>query len=367
MHADKRPSAGINVALVGIICNALLCASKIAVGVIFAAVSVIADGFNNLGDCGSGIVALVSLIIAAKPADEGHPYGHRRAEYIASMITGFIIVSVAVELVRESIGKIVSGTQANVLPVVYVVLALSVCVKAAMCVMYGVIARRVGSDSLRAASVDSLCDCVATLAVIAGMIMCRLGINADGWIGIAVALFIFVQGIRILVDASSKLLGQAPDKQTEQRVRAIIEHTDCVLGWHDLRIYTYGSGTTFATVHVQMDANMSMIAAHTVLDKLEKEILLTENIILTTHLDPVDPNDAETAQLQQRVEQSIAHITSGIHLHDFRLVHGDTDRVIFDVSVPYSCKLSDTEVFVKVRDAVMGLGDYLPSVTVERE
>lgn len=364
---NQRYRGGISVAAAGIFCNVLLSAAKIAVGVIFAAVSVVADGFNNLSDCGSGIVALVSLLIACKPADAKHPYGHRRAEYIAAMITGMLLMLVSVELARESVEKIISGESAQTSALVYGVLVASIVVKAVMFAVYKVVAKRNSSDALKAAAADSLCDCVATLAVIAGAVMGQLGIRADGWVGVAVALFIFVQGVKIVADASSQLLGQAPDKQAEQRVRAAIERTEHVLGAHDLRIYTYGSGVSFATVHVQMDAKLPSVEAHAVLDRLEKEILLTENIRLTTHLDPVQLDDAEAAELQQRVERAIADITDGICLHDFRLVHGDVDKIIFDVSVPYSCKLSDADIFVKVEQAVRGLGDYLPSITVDRE
>lgn len=364
---NKRYRGGISVAAAGIFCNVLLSAAKIAVGVIFATVSVVADGFNNLSDCAGGIVALVSLFIAFKPADAKHPYGHRRAEYIASMIMGMLVMLVSVELARESVGKIISGESAQTSDVIYGVLAASVFIKAAMFAVYRVIAKRNDSDALKAAAVDSLCDCVATLAVIAGAIMGQFGLRADGWVGVIVALFIFAQGAKILADASSKLLGQAPDKQTEQRVCETIKRADYVLGVHDLHIYTYGSGMSFATVHVQMDANVPSIEAHAILDRLEREILLVENIHLTTHLDPVVLDDAEAVELQKRIEQAISDISEGICMHDFRLVHGDVDKIIFDISAPYSCKLSDADIAEKAEQAVCALGNYLPSVTVDRE
>ncbi len=365
--SNKSYRGGISVAAAGIFCNVLLSAAKIAVGVIFATVSVVADGFNNLSDCAGGIVALVSLIIAFKPADAKHPYGHRRAEYIASMIMGMLLMLVSVELARESVGKIISGEAARTSAVVYGVLAASIFVKAAMFAVYKVTAKRNGSDALKAAAADSLCDCAATLAVIAGAIMGQFGLRADGFVGAMVALFIFAQGAKILADASSKLLGQAPDKQTEQRVCETIKRAEHVLGVHDLRIYTYGSGMSFATVHVQMDANMPSMEAHAILDRLEREILLAENIHLTTHLDPVVVDDAEAVELQQRVEQAIFDICEGICMHDFRLVRGDIDKIMIDVSVPYSCKLSDADIAERAEQAVCALGNYLPSVTVERK
>ena len=357
---------GILTSAVGIVCNIALAAAKIAVGFLFGLVSVIADGFNNLSDCGSGVVSLVSFRISEKPADKEHPYGHRRAEYIAAMVTGFFVLFLAVELLRESIEKIITGAAPDGSWIVYLVLGLSVAVKAGMFLYYRIMAKKLNSDALKAAAVDSLCDCVATTAVVIGVVILQFtGFPADGWAGILVALFIVWQGVKILLEASSKLLGQAPDGELLRAIKETILAKSGVLGMHDLRVYSYGKGVSFATVHIEMDATMSAIEAHEIIDGIEQDIKETLRVSLTAHLDPIDLQDIRARELERNVRAAAEQ--SAYEIHDFRLVSGATDKVIFDVGVPYSCKKNDEEVRAEMEELIKSFGAYKPVITVERE
>ena len=94
--------------IVGIICNALLCAGKLAVGFFSGSVSVIADAVNNLSDASSSVVTLIGFRLAAKPADEKHPFGHYRIEYFSGLAVAVMIVVIGVELIKSSIEKIIN-------------------------------------------------------------------------------------------------------------------------------------------------------------------------------------------------------------------------------------------------------------------
>lgn len=357
---------GILTSAVGIACNLLLSAAKITVGLLFGLVSVIADGFNNLSDCGSSVVSLVSFYISEKPADKEHPYGHRRAEYIAAMVTGFFVLFLAVELLRESIEKIIENVSSDGSWIVYLVLGISVAVKAGMFLYYHIMAKKLNSDALKAAATDSMCDCIATTVVVIGIVILQFtGFPADGWAGILVALFIVWQGVKILLEASSKLLGQAPDKELLQTIKETILAQNGVLGLHDLRVYGYGKGVSFATVHIEMDACLPAMEAHEIIDGIEQQIKETLNISLTAHLDPIDLQDTKARELEKNVRAAAEKLEFGIH--DFRLVRGATDKVIFDVGVPYSCKKSDEEVRAEMEELVKNFGAYKPVITVERE
>lgn len=365
--AQNKTKKEVAVAAAGIACNALLSAAKIAAGFLFGMISLVADGFNNLGDCGSGVVSLVSACIAAKPADKQHPYGHRRAEYVAAMITGFLVLAVAVGLLDEAVNGVIDGVLNEAGWIVYVVLGASLAVKAAMFVFYRRTAKSVGSDSLAAAAVDSLCDCVATAAVVLGAVLAEFGVAADGWAGIAVALFVGWQGVRIVREASSKLLGQAPDADQVNRIKSVIFSHDEVLGLHDLRVFTYGAGASYATVHIEMDASIPAMQSHAVLDEIEHEVRKTEGVELTAHLDPVDTRDEQVAHLEQAVRKAAEKVVEGVDIHDFRIIRGAVDKLVFDAGVPFDCKLKDEEIAKRIVDAAESLGDYEAAVTVERE
>lgn len=362
----KRAPGGAAASAVGIACNLALAAAKITVGALFGLVSVMADGFNNLSDCGSSVVSLVSFRVADKPADKEHPYGHRRAEYIAAMITGLLVLFLAVELLRESVDTIVSGGDAHNSWIVYLVLGISVAVKAGMFVFYRAAAKRLGSDALKAAATDSVCDCAATAAAALGIVIMQLtDFPADGWAGILVALFIVWQGAKILLEASSKLLGQAPDEELIDRMKAIIHAGEGVLGMHDLLVYGYGKGVTFATVHIEMDAATPALKSHAVLDAIEHRVKDELNVTLTAHLDPVDLADEQARELEKKVREAVED-TDGLEVHDFRLIRGAEDKVVFDVGAPYSCPKTDAQIREEAEDKVKALGSYVPVVTIDR-
>ncbi len=367
-NKPNRARLGAVTSAVGIICNIALAAAKITVGVLFGLVSVMADGFNNLSDCGSSVVSLVSFYIAEKPADREHPYGHRRFEYIAAMITGFLVLFLAVELFRSSIDKIITGELSHPSVVVYSVLAVSVTVKTAMFVFYRVMAKKLNADALKAAATDSLCDCIATTAVIIALVVLQFtGVPADGYMGIAVGLFIVWQGFKILLDAGSKLLGQAPDGELLDKIKATVSEADGVLGIHDLRVYSYGQGVYFASVHVEMDAATPAMQSHAVLDGLEHKIKSELNVSLTAHLDPIDLQDLEARELESKVRAAVGELDGSFNLHDFRLVRGVKNKAIFDLEVPFSCKIKDDELRRAAEDIVRGLGEYSAIVNVERQ
>ena len=366
MRKDGKET-GMRAAIVGIVCNFLLAAIKIAAGGLSMLVSVVADGINNLSDCGSGLVALVSMHVSHKPADKEHPYGHRRAEYIASMIVGFLVLALAAELLITSAENIIKGTNTGAALWVYGLLALSVAVKGGMFFYYRAIGKRIGSDVLLAAAKDSGCDVLATSIVMAGLLCSNLfSFSLDAYLGVLVALFIVWEGIGIIREESSKLLGRAPDPALLDKIRTMIAEGEGVLGCHDLRLYNYGEGHMFATVHVEMDANRPVLALHEILDGLERKIAEQTGVALTAHLDPIDPGDEERTEAEKRVRGAIEGMYEGMNVHDFRLVHGAKNKVVFEVGVPFDCKEKDAEIENNVCRAVRLLGDWDIVVTVER-
>ena len=364
----EKTKSGNLVSWIGILLNFLLAAAKIIFGAIFGFISIIADGVNNLSDMGSGIVAIVSFRIAAKPADKEHPYGHQRAEYIASMLIGFLVLLIAVELARESIEKIIAWEIGSVTAWAFLLMGISVAVKAAMAIMYRVAAKRNGSDVLTASAIDSLSDCIATVAVIVGMLVSRYaGIPFDGIAGLVVVVFILIEGIGIVKKESSKLLGQAPDPELVNAVKEILLAGDGVIGLHDLKLFRYGPKKFYATAHVEMDAGLPAVESHAKIDQLERTVLAKTGVDLTAHFDPVDLSDVEAKELEARIRAAVEGMYEGMNLHDFRLVRGEKKKIIFEVGVPFALKETNGQISSSVLAAVKLLTDAEVVITVERE
>ncbi len=371
-HQNKsieRDRVGKFASVLGICLNLLLAGAKIVVGLLSGLVSLAADGFNNLSDCGSSIVSFVSFKIAAKPADKEHPFGHRRAEYVATMIIAFLVLFLAVELLKESIGRIFSGNTGEGSWLVYLVLACSLAVKGGMFFFYRMTAKKINSDSLKATATDSACDCLSTLAVLVGALVSQFtSFSLDGYVGVLVALFIGWQGVSILLETSSKLIGQAPDPSIIAGIKARVLSHKGVLGLHDLHVYSYGPDKFFASVHIEVDANVPVLEAHELIDLIERDFVEQTDIILTGHLDPIVIDDERTNALRTAVLEQIKKQNIEWNLHDFRVVWGENlTKVIFDVTVPFACEKTDGEVNELVSQMVRDFGSFDAVITVERE
>lgn len=365
-----RENYGKLASIVCIVLNMLLSVGKIAVGMLFGAISVTADGFNNLTDCGSNIVSLVSFKVAGKPADKEHPYGHQRVEYISAMIVAFIVLMLAIELAKESFDKILNPTPSEISYIMLAVLGVSVLVKLWMFVFNRKLGNRVNSDVLKATATDSITDVIATTAVaIASVVSYFVNFNLDGFMGIAVAIVIAIAGIGILKDTMSKLLGQAPDKQLVDSIQARIMAFEGVLGIHDLTVHNYGPQKYYASVHVEVDASVPAMESHDLMDRIERDFLNNTDIILTIHQDPIITDDPQVTLWKEKVTEIVKSIDDRFVIHDFRAVKGVTHtNLIFDVAIPFDCKMSESEISAEISRQVSQFDDKLYVVaTVEKQ
>ncbi len=371
MSDDKtkdRARAGNIASLVGIISNILLALSKIAVGSIFGAVSVLADGFNNLTDCSNSIMSMVSFRLSAKPADKEHPYGHERIEYIFSMVVAFVIMLIAFELGKESVLKIINPAEMEFSLIAIAVLLMSIAVKGALWFYNRSVAKKINSDILRATAVDCLTDCISTSVVLISILIGKFtGVNIDGYAGVLVALFIAYSGIGVLSDTFSKLIGQAPDAEMIENIKKKIFSHPEVLGIHDLNVYSYGPNKYFASVHIELDASVDVLVSHELIDEIEREFVEELGILLIGHLDPIVVNDDEVNALREKVRALLHDIGEDFSMHDFRMVKGEKrTNVIFDVAIPYGTKLSTKEIKEKLEKEISEIDKkYCPVIIIE--
>ena len=153
---NSRDRVGKKASIVGLISNLFLAFGKIISGLLSGLISVTADGLNNLSDCGSSMVSLVSFKISSKPADKEHPYGHERIEYVSSMIVSFLILFIAYELVMESVNKIIHPTVFDFSLLALIVLIASIFVKFCLYFYYKSTANKINSDLLKASAVETI-------------------------------------------------------------------------------------------------------------------------------------------------------------------------------------------------------------------
>ena len=366
-RTDVRERYGTLAAAVGILSNIFLCIIKGLIGLFSGSIAVTADAVNNLSDAGSSVITLLAFKIAGKPADEEHPYGHARMEYISGMAVSFIIILLGLELMGSSFEKILHPEEVGVSALTYLVLIVSIAVKLWQGMFNRNLGKRISSEALQATAADSLNDVFSTGAVLLSTLVYQFtAIPIDGWVGMLVAIFITVSGVKLIMETGSPLLGQAPDPQMVRELEEKITAYDGVIGIHDLQVHNYGPGRVFATVHAEVPANRDILVSHDIIDNIEREVGHEMNLNLVIHMDPVVTDDERLNQLHAQVQQIVVGIDSDLSMHDFRAVFGPTHtNLVFDVVVPPGFSLSDSELSRRIEQQVQTMGSYFCVITVD--
>ena len=331
-----RAAVGKLSGAVGILCNLLLAAAKLVVGILSGAVSVTADAMNNFTDAASSIVTLIGFKLAEKPADSEHPYGHARFEYLSGLAVAALIIVIGVDLGETSIAKIFDPQKVTFSALTVLILGLSMAVKLGLWLFNKALAKTIGSTALEATAQDSRNDAIATGAVlVAGLVEYFTGAMIDGWMGAAVALFILYSGAMLAKETINPLLGESASPELRELIVDYVRSQPKVLGFHDLMVHDYGPGQRFATLHVEMSTLESPLLCHELIDDMERECYQNHGIHLVIHYDPVITDDPELTRLKQCCEDLLESIDQRLHLHDFRMVRGDSHtNLIFDVALP---------------------------------
>ena len=364
-----RDKCGRVAGAVGIVTNFLLFLMKIIVGPVFHSVSVTADAVNNLTDSGSSVVTLIGFKMASKPADEKHPFGHARIEYLSGVIVSFIVIFLGLQLGMSSIEKILTPEENALTPVALVVLVISILAKLWQCLFYRKVGRMIKSESVEATSKDSRNDVIATSVVLLGAVITMLtGVNLDGYMGAAVALFIVFSGVQLTISTADPLLGQAPEGELVQTITEKMLSYPGIIGMHDLAVHNYGVGRCFASAHCEVDAKNDILVSHDLIDNIERDFSRDLGIHMVIHLDPVIVGDARTDALHCKVQSLVTALYPTVTIHDFRVIWGVThSNIVFDAAVPFSVKDSDTVITQKLEAEIQKLDpDYRTVVTIDR-
>ncbi len=365
-NPDVRGRYGKLSGLVGVGTNLLLFVIKFLTGFFFHSIAIMADAVNNFSDMASSLITLIGFKLSSKPADAQHPYGHARMEYISGLIVSFLVMMVGVQLVQSSFGKILRPQPTGFGFAVVAILAVSILLKLWQSAFYAKIGKKIDSTALQASSQDSRNDVLSTAAVLLGALVSRYtGLMLDGWMGLAVAVFIIVSGIRLIIDTTSPLLGLAPTKELVREIYRKIMSYQGILGLHDLNVHNYGPGRCFASVHCEVPADEDIMVSHDIIDNIERDFLKDMNIHLVIHLDPIVTGDERTNELKGVVAGIIREISPDISMHDFRVVWGTThSNLIFDVVVPYRFRMADDQLQQTLVDRIHQMNQNYHAVVV---
>ena len=344
---------------VGIALNALLFLGKLLSGLATGSIAVVADAFNNLSDAASSVITLVGFRLAGQDADQEHPFGHGRIEYISGLVVSGLILLMGVELGKSSVEKILHPEAVDFSLLAVGILVASIAVKLYMYLYNRRIGRRISSAAMEATATDSLSDAIATTAVLAAMLVGRFtSLMIDGWVGLVVACFILFSGYQAAKETLGPLLGQPPEQELVERIQQMVLSHPPI----------YGPGRMMVSLHAEVPAHGDILELHDVIDTAEMELKRTLHCDAVIHMDPIITDDAQIVQLRRRVAELVRQVDSGMTIHDFRVVPGPSHtNLIFDAVLPFGEHITEAEAARQIRERVrqMDGGEYYAVVTVE--
>lgn len=370
-HKDThvRTQYGKLASVVGIACNVLLFIGKLIAGIISGSIAIMADAVNNLSDAASNIVSLLGFKLSAMPPDDKHPYGYARYEYLAGFTVSALIVAIGLSLGKESIEKLISPEMVTFSWLSVGILVGSIIIKLWMSVFNKTIGEKIDSDTLLATAADSRNDVLSTGAVLISMFIAKFtgSVYVDGIMGILVACFIIYSGIGLVRETLSPLLGETPDPTLVERIESKVMSYEGVLGMHDLIIHDYGPGHQFASLHIEMPAEMDPLVSHDLIDVIENDFYTKEHLAVSIHYDPIVTSDDRVENVKKRLQEELSKYSSSLRFHDLRLVPGETHtNVLFDLVIPRNQKNEEATIVADVEKMITAMDSkYIPKIKAE--
>ncbi len=366
---EVRRAYGVLCGIVGIFLNLVLFGIKIFAGMASLSVAIVADAFNNLSDALSSLIMMIGFKMSGQKPDPEHPFGHGRIEYVTGLVVSMLIILMGVELFKTAITRIITPQTVMFEPVTIIILIVSILTKIYMYSYNKKTGEKISSQAMQATAMDSFSDSASTCAVLLSMMIAEFtGVKIDGWCALLVSVFILYTGISSAKDTISPLLGTAPDKEFVDKIEAFARSYPEIQGIHDLIVHDYGPGRMMISFHAEVPANGDILKMHDVIDCIEQKLRDVLGCEAVIHMDPIVTDDETTNRMKAVVLVIVKGIDDRMTMHDFRMVEGPTHtNLIFDVVVPFECKLSDDEVRAKIEEGVGKMkGNYFAVVQVDK-
>lgn len=370
---EVRQSYGILSGAFGVALNIVLFLSKLLAGFLSGSISIMGDAFNNLSDAASSVITLAGYKLSGRAPDREHPFGHGRTEYIAGLIVAFLIIITGFQLIEESVSKIFKPEPTRFNALIGGILVMSIVVKLIMFFSNMQVSELIHAEALKNTAIDSISDVITTSVVLAcAFLSSRFNLNIDGYVGTIVGLLILKAGYEAARNTISPLLGEPPEKEFLDDIKAVASRHSEILGVHDIVVHNYGPSRIFMSLHVEVADTMNIVTAHNIIDEIEKELHMKYHCTAVIHADPVAVTDPAVADLKHRVGTALKELDPKLSFHDFRVITpsypGERKKITFDVQVPYGYAMSDEEITTYLNDFLHTVvHDAEVEITVDKE
>lgn len=367
-----RQSYGSLGGKVGIIINSSILILELVIGIFLNSIAITADAFHNLTDALSSLITIVSFKLSNRPADDKHPFGYGRIEYLTALLFAAAILVVGVEFIRSSVLRILHPVEVPFNLVSFICMACALPLQIFLNRFTNYIGNKINSSALKASALESFTDILVLSMVTLSLLITRFtSFPIDGYVGVIVSLFILHSGFELGKEMLNTIIGSAPEKEfVDDLINSVVSYKP-ITGVHDLVIHNYGPGRYIASLHAEVPHDVPIMEIHDVIDKVEKEIGHKMNVYLSIHMDPVKIDSPEVINLKKKVFENISKIDGVLSMHDFRVV-GDCEEktLIFDVVLdkPYFSEDKEKEVKGKIENSIGNLyPSYKSIINFDRE
>ena len=345
---------GVVAGVIGIICNIIVFTIGIIIGLFSHSISIIVQSVATLSDAGSSVITLIGFKLASKPADKEHPYGHARVEYVCGLLVTIIMIVMGVIFTKSCIEKIITPEDLSINVATYIILIVMILFKLFLMFMYGSFAKDIDSDTLKASSVDARNDMFANIAILISMvIMSIFNINIDAFVGLAVSILVIYSAIQMFGETVDPLISVKPNKKLVSKIKRELRSFDTIIDIHDLLVHSYGTGSTFASVHVEVPDYITLLDCHELVDRIERHFEDELNINLTIQVDPVNEQSPEVKKLCKKVEKTLRTLNKNIKVHGFRVINRKKSvRLLFDILEDFNTKLTKKQITTTLQKAL---------------
>lgn len=284
MNSEKEKKV---VSLFNFSANIFLFLIKFFIGILTGSFALIADSLNSLSDVFSSFIAFFAVKMACEKPDDCHPFGHQRAESIAGLIIGILVVVIGVEVIKEGSLKLFFGSEIKLGLLALIVLFISIVIK----LFLGFYSKKTGektkSMALTALSKDAFADVLISVAAGIGVIGAMNNYSfLDPLMALVISVYIIWSGIKIAMENSNQLIGKAPKKELIEKIKKKAMETKGVKGVHDIKAQYLGI-LVQVEIHVEVDESLSIQQAHSIGKNVQYGIESMEEIDRAfIHLDP---------------------------------------------------------------------------------
>ena len=377
---DVKTRSGLLIfsSIFGIVTNFILLTIKLVIGLLINSVSVIANAIDSLSDFSTNFLALISFKMSAKPADKNHPYGHQRLEYVEGLMISLIITFIGFTLFVSSINNIINYESFIISRTMFIIsisiLTISIIIKFYQFLVYKKLSLKLNSSALNDTSVDSLSDIFTNLILIVGLVInyiClinnyNLPFSLDGVLGLIESIIIIISGIRLIKGEIDNLIGVPVKKEYVKEIEEFINSYPLVLGTHDALCHKYGENICYMTIHVEVDEESRFKDIDQYSEKIENDVLNKFNVNLTIHLDPVNLENQEIKELENKLRQVLNDISKDISFHDFRLNKENNKNVItFDILLPFNLENKKEEIIKIINEKISPNDEFVIRVNFD--